>query len=31
VLFFAGLFCAYSVYRSMHPEVFVYAHYFLDT
>jgi cytochrome c oxidase subunit 3 len=31
VLFFAGLFCAYTVYRSMHPEVFVYAHYFLDT
>src|SRR6185369_12286735 len=31
VLFFAGLFCAYTVFRSMHPEVFVYAHYFLDT
>src|SRR4051812_14352707 len=31
VLFFAGLFCAYTVYRSMRPEVFVYAHYFLDT
>jgi cytochrome c oxidase subunit 3 len=31
VLFFAGLFCAYTIYRSMHPEVFVYAHYFLDT
>jgi cytochrome c oxidase subunit III len=31
VLFFAGLFCAYTVYRAMHPEVFVYAHYFLDT
>jgi cytochrome c oxidase subunit 3 len=31
VLFFAGLFCAYTVYRSMHPEVFVYAHYFLNT
>lgn len=31
VLFFSGLFCAYTVYRGMHPEVFVYAHYFLDT
>jgi cytochrome c oxidase subunit 3 len=31
VLFFAGLFCAYTIYRSMRPEVFVYAHYFLDT
>src|SRR6186713_483653 len=27
VLFFAGLFCAYTIYRAMHPEVFVYAHY----
>ncbi len=31
VLFFAGLFCAYTVYRAMRPEVFVYAHYFLNT
>jgi cytochrome c oxidase subunit 3 len=31
VLFFAGLFCAYTVYRAMRPEVFVWAHYFLDT
>jgi cytochrome c oxidase subunit 3 len=31
VLFFAGLFCAYTVYRAQHPEVFVYAHYHLDT
>jgi cytochrome c oxidase subunit 3 len=31
VLFFAGLFVAYSVYRAMRPEVFVYAHYHLDT
>jgi cytochrome c oxidase subunit 3 len=31
VLFFSGLFCAYTVYRGMHPEVFVYAHYFLNT
>lgn len=31
VLFFSGLFCAYTIYRAMRPEVFVYAHYFLDT
>jgi len=31
VLFFAGLFCAYTVYRAQHPEIFVYAHYHLDT
>jgi cytochrome c oxidase subunit 3 len=31
VLFFAGLFCAYTVYRAIRPEVFVYAHYYLDT
>jgi cytochrome c oxidase subunit 3 len=31
VLFFAGLFVAYAIYRAMRPEVFVYAHYFLDT
>ncbi len=31
VLFFAGLFCAYAVYRAQHPEIFNYAHYFLDT
>jgi len=31
VLFFAGLFCAYTIYRGIRPEVFVYAHYFLDT
>jgi len=31
VLFFSGLFCAYTVYRAQHPEVFVYAHYFLNT
>ena len=30
VLLFAGLFCAYSVYRSLHPEVFAYASQFLD-
>jgi cytochrome c oxidase subunit 3 len=31
VLLFSGLFCAYAVYRANHPEVFVYAHHFLDT
>ena len=30
VLFFSGLFCAYAVYRAAHPEIFDYAHYFLD-
>lgn len=30
VLFFSGLFCAYSVYRTEHPEVFRWAHHFLD-
>ena len=31
VLFFSGLFCAYMLYRFHHPEVFVYAHHYLDT
>ena len=31
VLFFAGLFCAYTIYRAQHPEVFYYAHFHLDT
>jgi cytochrome c oxidase subunit III len=31
VLFFAGLFCAYAIYRAQNPEVFAYAHYYLDT
>jgi cytochrome c oxidase subunit 3 len=31
ILFFGGLFCAYAIYRSLHPEIFVYAHYYLDT
>lgn len=31
VLFFSGLFCAYTVYRAQHPEIFVWAHYYLDT
>jgi cytochrome c oxidase subunit 3 len=30
VLLFGGLFCAYAIYRANHPEVFVYAHQFLD-
>ncbi len=30
VLFFGGLFCAYAVYRTIHPEIFIYAHQFLD-
>ncbi|NJN63619.1 MAG: cytochrome c oxidase subunit 3 family protein, partial [Acidobacteria bacterium] len=30
ILLFGGLFCAYAVYRSLHPEVFVYASLFLD-
>lgn len=31
VLFFAGLFCAYSIYRSQNFEVFEWSHYYLDT
>lgn len=30
ILFFSGLFCAYTIYRANHPEVFVYAHEYLD-
>lgn len=30
ILLFSGLFCAYAVYRSLHPEVFIYAHKYLD-
>jgi cytochrome c oxidase subunit 3 len=30
VLLFGGLFCAYAVYRSLHPEIFLYAHQFLN-
>jgi len=30
ILLFGGLFCAYAIYRANHPEVFVYAHQFLD-
>lgn len=30
VLFFSGMFCAYALYRSLHPEVFVFASNFLN-
>ncbi|MFQ5653383.1 MAG: cytochrome c oxidase subunit 3 family protein [Planctomycetota bacterium] len=30
VLLFGGLFCAYSIYRGNHPEIFHYGHQFLD-
>lgn len=30
VLFFAGLFCAYSIYRRTHPEIFLVGQHFLD-
>jgi cytochrome c oxidase subunit III len=30
ILLFSGLFCAYAVYRANHPDVFIYAHQFLD-
>jgi len=30
ILLFGGLFCAYAIYRANHPEVFVYAHQYLD-
>ena len=30
ILFFGGLFCAYAVYRANHPEIFLFAHHFLD-
>jgi cytochrome c oxidase subunit 3 len=30
VLLFSGLFCAYVIYRANHPEIFIYAHQFLD-
>ena len=31
VLFFSGLFCAYSLWRAQHPEIFDFAHKYLDT
>jgi cytochrome c oxidase subunit 3 len=30
IALFGGLFCAYAVYRANHPEIFIYAHQFLD-
>src|SRR5437762_2288180 len=30
ILMFGGLFCAYSVYRHNHPDIFVYSHAYLD-
>ena len=30
ILMFSGLFCGYSVLRSLHPEIFVYAHHYLS-
>lgn len=30
IMFFSGLFCAYAVFRASHPEIFVFAHKFLD-
>lgn len=30
ILFFGGLFTAYTVYRSNHPEIFIFGHQFLD-
>lgn len=31
ILFFSGLFVAYIVYRTYHPEIYAYAHSYLDT
>ncbi len=31
ILMFGGLFCAYSVYRANHPDIFFYGHQYLDT
>ena len=31
ILFFSGLFVAYIIYRAHHPEMFDYAHHYLDT
>jgi cytochrome c oxidase subunit 3 len=30
ILFFSGLFCAYTIYRTLDPDVFEWGHYFLD-
>jgi cytochrome c oxidase subunit 3 len=31
ILFFSALFVAYIIYRTHHPEIFAYAHHYLDT
>lgn len=31
ILFFSALFTAYIVYRAMHPEIFLWAHHYLDS
>jgi len=30
ILLFSGMFCAYAVYRANHPEIFLFAHHYLD-
>lgn len=30
ILLFSGFFCAYAIYRAHHPEIFIYAHQFLN-
>jgi cytochrome c oxidase subunit III len=30
ILLFGGLFCVYATYRAHHPEIFIYAHRYLD-
>src|SRR4051812_44532832 len=30
ILLFSGLFCAYAVYRANHPEIYAYAHLYLN-
>ncbi len=30
ILLFGGLFCVYAVYRANHPDIFIYAHKYLD-
>ncbi|MCG8510586.1 MAG: hypothetical protein MI741_15295 [Rhodospirillales bacterium] len=30
ILMFGGLFCAYAIYRGNHPEIFIFAHHYLD-
>ena len=30
ILLFGGMFVAYAIYRANHPEIFIYAHQYLD-